>query len=79
MLRDEDESQIEQFLATHDDFTLVPAAPVWRASIGQKYPGREPMLRLSPARHGTDGFFVAVLERKPALAPEAAAAEDAEA
>ena len=26
------------------------------------------MLRLTPARHGTDGFFVAVLERKPAPA-----------
>ena len=43
-----------------------------------EYPGREPMLRLTPARHGTDGFFVAVLERKPALAQEGAAAEDAE-
>ena len=78
MLREEDESQIERFLAAHDEFTLVPAAPVWRAAVGQKYPGREPMLRLTPARHGTDGFFVAVLERKPALAQDGAAAEDAE-
>jgi 16S rRNA (cytosine967-C5)-methyltransferase len=79
MLQEEDESQIERFLAAHDAFTLVPAAPVWRAAVGQKYPGREPMLRLTPARHNTDGFFVAVLERKPALAQDGAPAEDAEA
>jgi 16S rRNA (cytosine967-C5)-methyltransferase len=77
LLKDEDETQIEHFLAAHADFSLVPAAPVWRAAVGGKYPGREPTLRLTPARHGTDGFFVAVMERK--AAPEAAAKAEAEA
>ena len=42
---------------------------VWRDD-GRRRPARRAatMLRLTPARHGTDGFFVAVMERK-ALAP----------
>jgi hypothetical protein len=27
------------------------------------------MLVLTPAQHGTDGFFVAVMEKKPATEP----------
>ena len=61
-------AESERFLAAHDDFTLVPIAPVWRAAVGGPCPAKGPMLRLTPARHGTDGFFVAVLERKPAPA-----------
>src|SRR6185312_3240112 len=68
LLRDEDEAQVERFLAAHEDFVLVPLAPVWRAAVGGQCPAKGPMLRLTPARHGTDGFFVAVLERKPAPA-----------
>jgi 16S rRNA (cytosine967-C5)-methyltransferase len=76
LLREEDEAQVEAFCATHPDFALVPAAAVWHAAVGQKFPARGETLRLTPARHGTDGFFVAVLERKqaaPAEAPEASA------
>ena len=71
LLREEDEDQIEHFLATHPDFSLVPVAKVWRHAVGGDAPVREPMLRLTPARNGTDGFFAAVLERAPKL--EAAA------
>jgi hypothetical protein len=34
------------------------------------------MLRLSPARHGTDGFFVAVLQRRADPPPCAPASAD---
>ena len=78
LLKEEDETQVEHFLATHEDFSLMPIAPVWRAAVGGSCPAKGPMLRLTPARHGTDGFFVAVLERKPALATPPAAADDAE-
>jgi 16S rRNA (cytosine967-C5)-methyltransferase len=78
LLKDEDEAQVEHFLATHEDFTLVPIAPVWRATVGGACPAKGTTLRLTPARHGTDGFFVAVMERKPALATAVAAADDAE-
>jgi 16S rRNA (cytosine967-C5)-methyltransferase len=38
---------------------------VWAETIGGASPGGEPYLRLTPARHGTDGFFVAIFEREP--------------
>jgi 16S rRNA (cytosine967-C5)-methyltransferase len=65
LLGEEDEAQIEHFLAGHPDFALVPVAQVWRETVGGEPPAPGEMLRLTPARHGTDGFFVAVLERKP--------------
>ncbi len=70
LLREEDEMQVERFLAGHPDFTLLPIAAVWAETIGGEPPAAGDMLRLSPARHGTDGFFVAVMERKAAEKPE---------
>jgi 16S rRNA (cytosine967-C5)-methyltransferase len=75
LLREEDELQVENFLATHADFALVPIGEVWRAVIGPDCPARGEMLRLSPARHGTDGFFVGVMAR--ALASTAVPPDDA--
>ncbi|HVA12124.1 MAG TPA: RsmB/NOP family class I SAM-dependent RNA methyltransferase [Stellaceae bacterium] len=68
LLMEEDEDQVANFLGTHPDFALVPIAEVWRAVIGGDCPvshqaGRGDTLRLSPARHHTDGFFVAVMQR----------------
>jgi 16S rRNA (cytosine967-C5)-methyltransferase len=41
---------------------------VWRAAIASEPPpsadGSDQTLLLTPARHGTDGFFVAVVRRK---------------
>ena len=75
LLREEDEEQIDKFLAMHPDFSAVPIRDVWDEVIGGDCPTREPTLRLTPARNGTDGFFVAVLAR--ALAPTADAPDDA--
>ncbi len=77
LLREENEEQAENFLATHPDFDLVPIAEVWESAIGGKCPGGEKTLRLTPARHGTDGFFVAVMQRKP-KPPEAKKPAEAE-
>jgi 16S rRNA (cytosine967-C5)-methyltransferase len=68
LLREENEDQINGFLASHSDFALLPIGEIWRATIGSEPPAAGDMLRLTPARHGTDGFFVAVLQR--AAAPE---------
>jgi 16S rRNA (cytosine967-C5)-methyltransferase len=40
---------------------------VWRDAMGAEPPPEiaGPYLRLSPLRHGTDGFFAAALVRKP--------------
>jgi 16S rRNA (cytosine967-C5)-methyltransferase len=68
LLPEENEAQIERFLAQHADFAVLPMADVWRDSIGRHKdaapcPAGDAYLRLTPAQHGTDGFFVAVLPR----------------
>jgi 16S rRNA (cytosine967-C5)-methyltransferase len=65
VLREENEAQAEGFLDAHDDFALYPAARAWGETIGGASPGGHDYLRLTPAQHGTDGFFVAQFERKP--------------
>ncbi len=65
LLREEDEAQAEAFLAAEPEFSVVPAARAWAETIGGTSPGGERYLRLTPARHGTDGFFVAIFERQP--------------
>ena len=65
LLREEDEAQAEAFLAAEQEFSPFPAAQAWAATIGGASPGGEDYLRLTPARHGTDGFFVAIFERRP--------------
>ncbi len=65
LLPEEDEAQVDAFLAERSDFAAVPLAEAW-AEAGLAAPPPEtggPHLLLSPARHGTDGFFAAVLRR----------------
>jgi 16S rRNA (cytosine967-C5)-methyltransferase len=60
LLRPENEDQVARFLADHPDFALIdhPAhAPAEADMAGGT-------LRLTPARHGTDGFFAAVMEKR---------------
>lgn len=64
LLREENEGVIEHFLATHPDFQLTPATP-WLGEALAAQTTRGGMLRLYPHLHDTDGFFGAVLVRKP--------------
>jgi 16S rRNA (cytosine967-C5)-methyltransferase len=73
LLMEEDEDQVAKFLETHTDFTLLPICDIWADTVGGDCPARADTLRLSPARNGTDGFFVAVMERKLATKKEEAA------
>jgi 16S rRNA (cytosine967-C5)-methyltransferase len=76
----ENERQVEAFLERHPDFAVVPVADVWQDAQGSEAPAEiasGPYLRLSPLRHGTDGFFAATLVRKPPAEPEAATEEAA--
>jgi len=67
LLRAENEDQVEGFLAANPAFAAVPADAVWDATVGgARAPGVARFVRLSPAAAGTDGFFVAILERKTA-------------
>jgi len=63
LLPEENERQVEAFLAAHADFRVVPIAQAWAETIGGDCPSQGDFLRLTPRQHGTDGFFVAVLER----------------
>lgn len=64
LLTQENEGRVEDFLERHAHFRALSVADVWKSVLGTRYPGRGKYLRLSPRRHGTDGFFIAVLQRK---------------
>ena len=61
LLLEENEAQVDAFLGRHPDFAVVPLAQAW--TDGEP-PCAGPYLSLTPRRHGTDGFFGAVLERR---------------
>ena len=62
VLPDENEAQVTDFLARQPGFALVPLPVAW--PLGGAPPCAGEMLSLTPAQHGTDGFFAAVLERR---------------
>lgn len=69
ILPEENGDQIEWFLKAHPDFAITPTAQVWAKSIPgvpatASADGSDETLLLTPASHGTDGFFIAVLTRK---------------
>ena len=61
LLNDENEGQVTDFLQRHPDYRLLPLARAWPA--GSAPPCAGDVLALTPARHGTDGFFAVALER----------------
>jgi len=72
VLPEENEAQIAAFLARTPDFSLGDAAAAFATVTGKDAPeltrlrlegGEGSMLRLTPALTGTDGFFVAILNR----------------
>jgi 16S rRNA (cytosine967-C5)-methyltransferase len=67
VLPQENTGTIGKFLADSKDFSIIPYGEVWRRQLGTEPPssadGREDTLQLTPASHGTDGFFIAVLPR----------------
>ena len=63
LLECENEDQVEDFLARHPDFRLLPIGGVWSETVGGSCPSARPSLMLTPGRDGVDGFFAAVLQR----------------
>lgn len=69
ILPEENDDQIAWFLGNHPAFSALPWPTAWDAaelgtppqSAGQGSHG----LLLTPARHGTDGFFISVVRRAP--------------
>ncbi len=65
LLEEENEAQVEAFLQRHTEFAQLPIGNVWGALLPEvNCPAEGPHLLLTPRRHGTDGFFVSVLERR---------------
>ena len=67
LLAEENETIVENFLAEHEEFALVPMSKVLAEQKIDLEMGD--YLKLMPHKHQTDGFFAAVLERKP-MAPK---------
>lgn len=68
LLPEENERQIEAFISAHPEFSVLPLAEAWAALFPDPHASPPPLcdgpfLRLSPARHNTDGFFAAILIR----------------
>ena len=68
LFAEENSDQIAHFLRTNGHFSIRPWRKVWAETVRTPAPkasadGRDDSLLLSPAMHGTDGFFVATLTR----------------
>jgi 16S rRNA (cytosine967-C5)-methyltransferase len=68
LLPEENEAQVAAFLAGHPEFQVVPLGEVAPQITDSALPD---YLSLTPARHDTDGFFAAVMQREAAPAAEA--------
>src|SRR5262245_11292183 len=67
VLPEENGDQVARFLANHSGFATLPWREAWMAGVSGEPPASadrsDATLLLTPARHGTDGFFIAVLRR----------------
>ncbi len=67
VLPEENTDQAADFLQRHPDVRIVPYKEQWSRTIGGAVPesadGAPDTLVLTPARHDTDGFFVAVMRK----------------
>jgi 16S rRNA (cytosine967-C5)-methyltransferase len=66
LLPEENEAQAAAFLNEHSDFRASSIAEAWERIVGAQAAGGVPpgeTLMLTPAGHGTDGFFMAMFER----------------
>ena len=68
VLPEENGDQVSAFLANHSEFAALAWRESWHANVSGESPasadGSEETLLLTPACHGTDGFFIAVMTRR---------------
>jgi 16S rRNA (cytosine967-C5)-methyltransferase len=67
LLPEENDDQIAGFLANHSEFAALPWRDAWTSGAGSEPPPSgqqtDAGLLLTPACHGTDGFFIMVMGR----------------
>jgi 16S rRNA (cytosine967-C5)-methyltransferase len=69
VLPSENRDQVDAFLARHPEFKPVPWPELWEQALPGVPPppsadGSAETLQMTPLSHGTDGFFVAVMQRQ---------------
>jgi 16S rRNA (cytosine967-C5)-methyltransferase len=64
LLPGENEARVNAFLAAHTDYALLPWNASWPEGVAPPPAPAGGALRLSPAATRTDGFFIAILQRK---------------
>jgi 16S rRNA (cytosine967-C5)-methyltransferase len=68
VLPPENSDQVAAFLGRHSEFKLVPWRQLWERALATpavaSADGSEDTLLMSPLSHGTDGFFVALMQRQ---------------
>lgn len=67
VLSEENTAQVKAFLARNKNFKIIPYTEQWKHAIGGEPPisadGSANTLLLTPAQHGVDGFFIAVMQK----------------
>ena len=64
IFKDENENIVEPFVKAHADLRLLNLRSLWEQKLSAPYPCHSnEYLRLSPLSTGTDGFFLAVIEK----------------
>ena len=64
IFKDENENIVEPFVKAHGDVRLLNLRELWEQKLKAPYPCiSNEYLRLSPLATGTDGFFLAIIEK----------------
>lgn len=65
VLADENDARVQKFLARHPDIKMADMPVLWHQKTGCPWPcGEKCRLELNPVASGTDGFFIAVMEKR---------------
>ena len=64
VLKCENEARVAAFLERDDRFAPLPVEQVCAEILAGAAVSEHGVLKLAPHRHGTDGFFAAILERR---------------
>jgi 16S rRNA (cytosine967-C5)-methyltransferase len=67
VLPSENRDQVDAFLAGHPEFKLIPWRELWERALPDapalpSADGSAETLQMTPLSHGTDGFFIAVMQ-----------------
>ena len=59
----ENQQQVEWFLANYNNYELVNIADLWPKCCNGSYPSKQQYLQLLPNINNTDGFFISIFRK----------------